>query len=187
MRTRTMIAAALVAVSLPVYAADPVLLSAVSRKVHGPAGTFDIPLSEVTSTIEPRTGPLSIVFVWDRAITQAECYAAEGLEVVAGAAVIHERTVTCPVTSGLLRQWVSVNVVVSDGSGYAEALVRVGLLPSDVNGSGAVTVADLARVQRQIAQPVTQSTFRHDVNANGAITVSDYALTQTRIATGLQE
>ena len=50
----------------------PVLQSAVSRKVHGAAGTFDLALSLLATnpTTEPRKGPThTIVFTFDKAIT----------------------------------------------------------------------------------------------------------------------
>ena len=52
--------------------ATPVLQGALSRKVHGASGTFDLPLSSVASnpTTEPRQGPThTIVFTFDGAVT----------------------------------------------------------------------------------------------------------------------
>ncbi len=51
----------------------PILQSAVSRRVHGTAGTFDLPLSLVSTapTVEPRKGPgQTLVFTFDKAINE---------------------------------------------------------------------------------------------------------------------
>ena len=59
----------------------PVLVSAVARKVHGAAGTFDLPLSQVPTnpTTEPRLGPThQLVFTFDRPINAAVATVNEG-------------------------------------------------------------------------------------------------------------
>lgn len=175
--------------STTTLAADPILLSAVSRKTHG-TQTFDIELSpndgytEPLGVIEPRAGPNHrIVFTFDRPITEAECWGYRAGPAY-GAAVIAGNEVTCPVYAPV-NTWAGVEVVVTDSIGWAVWDVKVGYLLGDVNGSGAVTVSDYARVRQVIAQPLTQQTFRYDVNASGAITVSDAAIVQSRIATGL--
>ncbi len=55
-------------------ATTPIFQSAVSRRVHGAAGTFDLPLSAVTTnpTTEPRQGPAqAIVLTFDKPLTGA--------------------------------------------------------------------------------------------------------------------
>src|SRR5450755_624911 len=59
----------------------PTLQSAVSRRVHGAAGTFDLPLSLTATnpTTEPRTGPnQTIIFTFDKAINGAVASISEG-------------------------------------------------------------------------------------------------------------
>ena len=54
--------------------APPTLDGAVSRKVHGSAGTFDLPLSSLPAnpTVEPRQGASApIVFTFDKPVTAA--------------------------------------------------------------------------------------------------------------------
>ena len=49
----------------------PTLVSAVSRMTHGPAGTFDLPLSLSSRTIEPRsdgTGNYTVIFTFDQPV-----------------------------------------------------------------------------------------------------------------------
>src|SRR5574343_590362 len=177
--TRNLLCAALAALALPVYAADPILLSAVSRKAHG-TQTFDIELApndgftEPLGVVEPRVGPNhQIVFIFDRPVTEAECWGYRAGPAY-GAAIIDGNEVTCPIYAPF-NTWAAVEVVVTDGIGWAVWDVKVGYLLGDINGSGAVTVSDYARVRQAIAQPVTQATFRYDINAAGAITGSDAA------------
>ena len=59
----------------------PVLASAASRRVHGTAGTFDLPLSLLATnpTTEPRQGPaFTIVFTFDKAVTAGVATVTEG-------------------------------------------------------------------------------------------------------------
>lgn len=169
--------------STTTLAADPTLLSAVSRKTHG-AQTFDIQLSEAVDTIEPRSGTHVIVFTWDKPVFGAECYLTEGTATLDWA-FAYGNTAIC-VYRTTVNQWVGVQAVVEAyDSTLGDATVRVGHLLGDVNGSGAVTVADYAKTRPQIAQALTAANFRYDVNASGAITVSDAAIVQSRIATGL--
>lgn len=178
--------AAFALISTTALAADPVLLSAVSRKVHGSNGTFDIALSEQVSTIEPRLGPVfAVVFNYNQAIEEAECYFAEGAGTMYPA-LIHNSTVTCQFNTPYTGLWVSVDVVVrSVHNTYGESLVRMGLLPGDVNGDCRVTTADKALVNANVAQFITSTNFRYDVNANGYLTVSDVGITNARIGTFL--
>lgn len=183
---KKMLAVVVMAMSGTVLAADPVLLQAVSRKTHGGAGQHDIYLSESVGVVEPRTGPnYSVVFTFDAPIVDAECYVAEGSATVA-AAFIHNQTVTCNYSAQYPGQWVSIDVVVEGlNNTFAEAMVRVGLLPGDVNGDGQVTADDKALVNANVAQVVGYTNFKCDVNANGFLTVADVGITNSRIGTFL--
>ena len=65
----------------------PILMGVISRKVHGGAGTYDLPLVLTTTapSTEPRSGPThTIVFTFDIAVTGATAAITEGTA-VAGA------------------------------------------------------------------------------------------------------
>ena len=150
----------------------PVLQSAASRKVHGGAGTFDLPLSLTASnpTTEPRQGPAqTIVFTFDKPIVAATAGITEGVA-TAGTPTFSGNSVIIPLTGVINQQYVLVflfNVMASDG-GAAYATVRVGFLAGDVNQNRVVSVADLALVNAQLAQTVTAANFLKDVTMPAA-------------------
>src|ERR1051326_9010714 len=70
-------------------ASSPVVQSAWSRKVHGSAGIFDLPLSFSTTdpaTTEPRRGPLVTVVVrFDKPVSSADVAVVGGRALLVGA------------------------------------------------------------------------------------------------------
>ena len=167
----------------------PVLQSAASRKVHGGAGTFDLPLGlAVTNpTTEPRQGPAqTIVFTFDKPIIAATPSITEGVA-TAGTPTFSGNSVIVPLTGVSNKQYVSIslsNVTSSDG-GTTTAVVRVGFLLGDVNQNRVVTVSDLVLVNAAIAHVVTPANFLKDVNANGFLTVSDTLIVNNNITKAL--
>ncbi len=159
----------------------PVFQSAVSRKVHGGTGTFDLPLSLVSTspTTEPRVGPThTVVCTFDKAITGANVSITEGAA-TAGAPTFSGNTVVVALTGVANQQYVTIsltNVTSSDGGTNGAGSVRIGLLAGDVSGNRVVTVADTGLVNAALAQPVTSANFLNDVNASGMITVADKAI-----------
>jgi len=89
-----------VGVGHTVNASAPVLQSAASRKVHGAAGTFNLPLSLVLTnpTTEPRQGPAAtVVLTFDAPITSATAAVIEGTA-TAGTPVFSGNDVIVPLT-----------------------------------------------------------------------------------------
>jgi protocatechuate 3,4-dioxygenase beta subunit len=164
--------------------------SAVSRKVHGAAGTFDLPLSAVTTnpTTEPRIGPVqTIVFTFDKPITSATATITEGTA-VAGTPTFSGNDVIVGLTGVTDQHYVTIvlaDVASADGGTGGSASVRVGFLLGDVNQNRVVTVADLGLVNAQLAQLVTAANFLKDVNASGTLSVADKGLTQANLTRSL--
>ncbi len=167
----------------------PTMTGVSSRKVHGRAGTFDLPLSTVATnpTTEPRTGPAqTIVFTFNKPIASAKATVTEGVAVAAAPAFSGNSVI---VTLGGVAnaQYVTIslsNITAADG-GVGLASVRVGFLAGDVNQNRVVTVSDLVLVNAAIADPVTSLNYLRDVNASGALTVSDKLLVNKNIAKAL--
>lgn len=156
----------------------PCIQAAVSRRVHGAAGTFDLPLSldSTGPTTEPRQGPTqSVVMTFGKPITSATVTIDEG-SAYAGVPTFSGSDVVVPLTGVTDQQYVTVslkNVASSDGGSGGSAAVRVGFLVGDVNQSHVVAVTDLVVANNQLGRTLSASNFLADVNTSGVITVLD--------------
>ena len=177
----------------PMDAVPPVLVLARSRRVHGAAGTFDLPLNLVSAspTTEPRSGGAAgnhtIVFVFDKPVTSGTAVVTAGTGST-GTPTFGGSEMIVPLTGATNQQYVTVtvsDVAAADGGIGGSGSVRVGFLLGDVNQNRVVTVSDLAQVNAQIAQGVTASNYLKDVNASGTLTVADKGIANTQITKAL--
>jgi hypothetical protein len=175
--------------------ATPVLQGAVSRRVHGAAGTFDLALSLVTPpninhnpTTEPRQGSAqTIVFTFDKPPSGATVSIDEGTA-TAAAPTFSDNNIVVNLAGVTDQQYVTIaltNVTSVDGGAGGSGSVRVGFLAGDVNQNRVVTVADLGLVNAQLAQPITAAKFLNDVNASGTTTVADMGITNANLTRSL--
>jgi BNR-Asp box repeat len=160
----------------------PSLLTAVSRKTHGTAGTFDIPLPLTgTRGVECRspgqTGTAGVdykvVFTFAKNITNCGSAGTTGGSVVPGP---NANQCTENLTGIPNGQYTTVSLVgVVDAAGSIGNVTgpQMGLLVGDVNASGVVTSGDTNLCKAQALQSVTSANFRNDINASGAITTGD--------------
>jgi len=161
-----------------------------SRKVHGGAGTFDLPLAltPTNPTTEPRQGPVhTIVFTYDHVVVSGNAIVTEGAA-AAGAPPFNGNEMAVVLTGVSNAQYVTVavsNIMFSDGSAGSASSVRVGFLLGDVNQNRVVSVADLGLVNAQLAQSVTVLNFLKDVNASGTLSVADKGITNAVLTTAL--
>jgi Dockerin type I domain len=184
--------------SLALAATDPI----VSRKTHGAAGVFEIPISAAgvitgtgaasAATVEPRqataANPHRVVFKFTGAVTAAT----GGVAVAASTGTAPTATTTFSgnemivdltgVTNG---QRVSINATNINGVGVSAGTV-VGFLVGDTNGNRTVQGSDVTFVQQRLAAPVTAANFKADINGNGSIQGSDVTAVQQRLSTTLQ-
>jgi hypothetical protein len=174
---------------ITIVGAVPVLQSAVSRKLHGAAGTFDLPLAMVATnpTTEPRqSSTATIVMTFDVPVVSADAAITEGTA-TAGALTFSGNDVIVPLTGVADQQYVTVSLtnissaVLSGGI----ASIRLGLLRGDVNQTRVVSVADLGLVNAQLSQLVTAANYLKDVNASGAISVADKGITNANLTRAL--
>jgi hypothetical protein len=169
---------------------SPVLTNAVSRRVHGAAGTYDLPLSSVATnpTTEPRIGPSqTIVFTFDKPVSAATATITEGTA-TAGVPTFSGNNVIVGLTGVTNQQYVTVSlssVASSDGGTGGSGSVRIGFLVGDVNQNRVVTVADLGLVNAQLAQPVTAANYLKDVNVSGTLTVGDKGMANSNLTKAL--
>jgi len=154
--------------------AAPALQSAVSRRSHAAAGTFDldIPLNDVL--IDPRQNGASpaMVLTYDAAPSDPGC---AGVTIANG---------TCLGTS------VAGNDLIIDMTYDKNACVEVTVdadtlsvltHEGNVNADTDVNVIDLQEVKNNVFQTVDTSTFIYDVNCDGDINVIDLQVTKNNV------
>jgi hypothetical protein len=170
-----------------------VLTSAVSRKIHGAAGTFDVnlPLSGNLG-IECRSGGASgdhtLVITFTNNIVSGDAAVSSGAGNVAGPPTFNGNTMTVGLTGVANAQRLTVtlsNVTDQFSQVLPNTNVTAGFLVGDTNANGVVNAADVSQTKSQLGQVVTNSNFRTDVNANGTINAADGAIVKSNSGTSL--
>jgi len=157
---------------------------AVSRKTHGSAGTFDIPLPlSGNPGVECRTGgatnDYTQVFTFTNNVVSGNASVTSGIGNVSGPPTFSGNTMTVNLTGVADAQTLTVTLSgVTDE--FSQVLpdtpVSVNMLIGDTSGNGVVNATDVAQTKGQVGQPVTSSNFRTDVNATGIINATDVAI-----------
>ena len=146
------------------------------RRQHGAAGQFDLPLSlsPATPTIEPRIGPAhELVFTFDTLVNGANSAMTEGAATPTTLLQGNDVVVQLDnVTNGQYAT-VALTSIANSVNDCGSVAVRIGFLAGDVNQSGVVTLADLATVNAQLAQPVNSTNYLKDINASGTLSLAD--------------
>ncbi len=177
----------------------PMVVSAVSAKTHGGAGTFNVDLPLTGSPgIECRSGGLTndhtIVVTFDGpvAITgtpQAEltagtgCVGTGGTCDMSGTVSISGNTVTIPLTNVTNAQVINVrlNGVNTPSAGVSnDVTIPMRVLLGDTNGDTQVDSSDITQTKSRLGQTVDGTTFRSDVNVNGSISSADVSLVKSQ-------
>jgi N-acetylneuraminic acid mutarotase len=184
-------------------ALTPTISSAVSRKSHGAAGDFDIPMPLTGSSgVESRTTggtndyTLVVTFASNVTVTgnpQAQVTSGTGCVgnggVCTGNVLVSGAVVTVPLTTIGNAQVINVRIngVNSAGSDTpaTDFNIPMGFLIGDVNANRAVNDVDIALTKSQTGQAVTASNFRADVSANGSINAWDITLAKQHSGTSL--
>jgi hypothetical protein len=168
----------------------PVAQSALSRKVHGGAGTFDVPLPLVGNVgVECRSGGATndyqMIVNFANSVTVDSVAVTSGTGSVSSFSVSGSQ-VTVNLTGVTNVQRITVTLHnVNDGTSTGDVPVSMGVLIGDVNGNAVVNSSDVSLTKAQAGQPVTGSNFREDVNANGTISSTDVALVKSEVGTAL--
>jgi hypothetical protein len=167
-------------------------VTAVSRKVHGSAGLFDIALPLTgTAGIECRSGGVNnahqLIVTFPRAITFTNVSVTTGTGTVASTSMTPDNTqVTINLTSVSNAQTILVTLSgVNDGTTTNDVVIGMGVLMGDTTGNGSVNSSDISQTQSQSGQPVTSGNFREDVTVDGLINSSDISVVQSQSGTGL--
>ncbi len=176
----------------------PTVISAVSRTMHGSAGTFDIDLPLTgTPGIECRTGgatndyTMVVTFSGNVNVTgspQAQvtmgtgCVGAGGT--CTGNVAVSGNIVTVPLTN--IANVQTINVRINGVNGSNNATIPMSVLIGDTSGNGSVNAGDVSQTKGQSGAAVGAGNFRNDVNASGVtINAGDVALVKARSGTVL--
>ena len=168
-------------------------VSAVSRKTHGAAGTFDInlPLSG-SPGIECRTGGANgdhtIVFTFTNDIVSGNAAVTAGTGSVSGSPTFSSNTMTVNVTGVPNAQQITVTLTgVTDS--FAQTLPDTTLvmkaLLGDVNSNSSVTGSDVGQVKLDVGQTTDAGNFQADVGANGSVSAADVAAVKSMAGASL--
>ena len=165
------------------YVFDPTVTSAVSRKMHGSAGSFDVDLPLVGgSGIEPRSGGASgdyqIVVRSGAPVSfssvTTSCGAIASTSTSGG-----ETTVNLTGVPNASRCSITLHNLAGD------LIVPVAFLIGDTNADGFVDSADIAQTKSQSGKPVTVTNFREDLNTDGFIDSADISFVKSKSGTAL--
>jgi hypothetical protein len=188
---------------LDVTAGTPALQSAISRKTHGGAGTFDINLPLTgTPGIECRTTggtqdyTMIVTFAGNVTVTgspQAQVTSGTGCVGSAGTCTgnvtVSGNTVTIPLTNIANVQTINVRINGVNGAGVdtpaTDFTIPMSILIGDTNANGTVNAADVAQTKGYLGQAVDATNFRSDVNVNGTLNAGDVSIVKSNLGTGL--
>ncbi len=158
-------------------------LSAVSRKVHGSVGTFniDLPLTG-TPAIEPRNqgSGYQIVVTFPTAVTFGNASISSGSGSVSSAAGSGTTQAIVSVTAST-QQFITVKLnAVSDGVNTNDVAITMGVLVGDVNQDHNVNSGDAIQTRSRAGQATDASNFMFDVNADGIVNGGDSIIVRSR-------
>ena len=166
--------------------------TAVSRKVHGGAGTFDIdlPLSGEPG-VECRSGgangDYTIVVTFTNNIMSGTASVTAGTGNVASNPIVNN-TMTVNLTGVANVQQVSVtlhNVTDSFAQVLSDTSINVDMLTGDTSGNKAVSSTDISQTKVQSGNLVNATNFREDIVVDGSINSTDISAVKLHSGSGL--
>ena len=162
------------------------LTGAVSRKTHGAAGNFDIPLPlSGEPGVECRSSGLAhtLVFTFNNNVISGNASVTSGTGTVSGSPIFASNTMTVNLTGVADVQKITVTLSgVTNASAQVlpNTAVSVNMLIGDINGSKTVSASDIGEVKARAGTPIDVTSFRADVVVNNAINASDIGLVKSR-------
>jgi hypothetical protein len=172
---------------------NPTATGAASRKNHGAAGNFDIPLPLTgTAGVECRSGgttgdyTIVVTFLTNVSVTGTpQAAVTSGIGTIGnggvtngGAVSTSGNVVTIPLTNVADVQ--TLQVTLNNVNATSNVTIPLSVLVGDVNAGGSVSATDISLVKTQSGQPVGGTNFRADVNANGTINATDVSQVKSR-------
>jgi hypothetical protein len=164
------------------------LNSVASRKNHGAAGDFDIPLPGVECRDAGPNQSYTLVYTFANTLSSVG-----GAFVVDGTAAVGSVTTTgnqafVTLTGVTNAQNVTVDLIdVHDTAGHVSSTfpITLSVLIGDTGGNGSVNSTDVSQVKTQVGATVGMGNFRTDLNASGSVSSADVTDVKTHSGTGL--
>ncbi|MEO5720519.1 MAG: hypothetical protein ABIR71_03485 [Chthoniobacterales bacterium] len=167
-------------------------LSAVSRKTHGAAGAFDIPLPLAgTPGLESRQGHGASFNSHQVILNFAVPVAFTSAAVTSGTGTVESASakgsqLTINLSNVANAQTLTVLLAsVNDGTRTSDITIPISFLLGDTSANGFVNATDVGQTKAQSGQPLTGVNFRSDVNVSGAINATDVGLVKLTSGTAL--
>ena len=161
-------------------------ISAASRKTHGAAGVFDIPLPLTGAPgIECRSGGPSgnhqVVITFANPVTVSSASTNFGM---VSSTNVSANTVTVNLTSVPNARLVFITLnSVSDGNNTGNVTIPMGVLLGDTSANGMVNSTDISETKVNSGQATNGANFRTDVSVNGLINSSDVSTVKLQSGT----
>jgi len=171
------------ALTVTIDTVAPALLTAVSRKTHGAAGTFDLalPIASPWGDEGRKNGPTDLRFGFSEAVLPGASFAvtpSAGTATVTGTALLGTE-LAVSLSGATDVQWVRLAIQgVEDRAGNSvTAEFRVGYLFGDINQDRVVNIVDAVMVKAKYNLPITtDSNFVYDIDCTGAVNIIDVVL-----------
>lgn len=158
---------------------------AVSRRSHGSAGNFDVPLPLTGSPgIECRTGGANgsyeVVATFSSSVTLTGASVTQGVGQVLGYSVSGSQ-ITVDLTGVSNAQTIAITLFgVNDGGGVQDVSIPMGVLIGDTNADRFTDAIDTSQTKSKSGNAVNGSNFREDVNLDGFIDAIDVSLVKSQ-------
>lgn len=172
--------------------AAPTLTSAVSRKVHGTVGPFDINLPQTGNPgIECRfggsTGNYQMVFTFGTDLVSVGNISTSAGSVSSSSIGPNPNQYVVNLTGIPNAQYLTVtlNSVQDLSGGIGNVSATMGVLIGDSSGNGIINSTDLSQTKARIGQPITTNTFRSDIQSNGSVNAADISLVKLNMGSSL--
>jgi uncharacterized delta-60 repeat protein len=167
------------------------LTSAVSRKTHGSAGTFGIPLpltGEPGVECRNNGGKHMLVFTFSSDVVSGSATVTSGTGSVSGSPFFAGNTMTMNLTGVTDVQKITVtlsDVTSSTSQVLPDTAVSVNILIGDINADKTVSAFDVKQTKHQVGGLVTNANFRADVRPDGSIDATDVRQVRSRVGDSL--
>jgi hypothetical protein len=169
------------------------IVTAVSRKTHGPGGNFDLNLPLTgTPGVECRTGGVNrtytLLFTFSNNVTSGSAAITAGSGTVSGSPTFTGNVMSVNLTNVADAQRMTLTL-----SGVKDAylqtlpstLIHMNILVGDTTGDGIVNASDVSQAKLYVGSVVGAANFRADVTVDNSINSSDISNVRLRSGTSL--